>query len=362
MIPNVVQEQLQQQLSPVNQPAAAYLNGSAKSEQAILNVEQHGLPPYDLLYALVDSFFEHVHAWCPILDRRTMLSMVMRFPSIEQSDRVLLHAIVATSLRFSADPRLDEQTRQRYHDDSKQKVLLYGLENSSVGGLQALVILALDYVGMKHGGACLKLLALITRSAIQLGLATETTSTSVNPDYPSISTLRATILPDPENWIEDECRRRLFWMVYVLDRDTTVATAFEFAMDERDIDRRLPCRDDYFALNQAVETRYFGKYGIPTSNTTIQSATLGTFSYHIEVKGMLSRIHKFLKRPVDISALADIEKWQHSYRELNSTLRSWHRSLPDAYSNMARLSEPVDGDAADPVSCGWILLQAAYYT
>ena len=358
--PNTTQQQDGQQSATLAQ--IRYVNGSVKDEQAVAEVELSSLPPPDLVYALVELYFEHIHTWCPILDRPTMLNMVMRFPAIDQNDRILLHAIVATTLRFSRDPRLDEQTRQRYHEDSKQRVLVYGLENSSIGGLQALVILALDYIGSSHGGPGLKLLAAITRSAVQLGLATETTSASINPDYPSISTLRTTILPDPENWIEDESRRRLFWMVYILDRDTTVATAFEFALDESDIDRKLPCHDDYFSTNQAVQTRHFGTYGSRTSNSKGQSEVLGTFSYLVEVKGLLSRIHKFLKRPVDISALSDIEKWQHSYRELDNTLRAWHRSLPDSYANMARVCQPSEVDQTEAVSSGWMLLQAAYFT
>ena len=47
------------------------------------------------------------------------------------------------------------------------------------------------------------------------------------------------VLPEPKSFIEDESRRRLFWMVYLLDRYATVATAFEFALDEKEIDRKL---------------------------------------------------------------------------------------------------------------------------
>ncbi len=86
------------------------------------------------------------------------------------------------------------------------------------------------------------LLALITRSVVQLGLSVETSSTSVAPAYPSIYTLRAMVLPEPKSWIEDESRRRLFWQIYILDRYATVATAFEFCLDETEVDRNLVSR------------------------------------------------------------------------------------------------------------------------
>jgi hypothetical protein len=115
----------------------------------------------------------HQHV-VPILHRRTTLDALFGPSTLDEADRILLHAIVATTMRFSTDSRLNEENRRRFHDTSKQKVLLYGLENSSVKALQALVILALDLVGSSNGPPGWNLLALITRSVVQLGLAVET--------------------------------------------------------------------------------------------------------------------------------------------------------------------------------------------
>jgi len=279
--------------------------------------------------------------------------------SLEEADRILLHAIVATTLRFSNDARLNDQAVERYHSKSKQKVLLYGLDNSSVKALQALVILALDIVGSSNGPPGWNLLALITRSVVQLGLAVETTSHSVSPLYPSIYTLRAMVLPEPRDWIEDESRRRLFWMVYLLDRYATIATAFEFALDDREIDRKLPCRDDLFGRNQPVETRWF-----PSSERADYSINrpenLGSFSYYIEILGILSRVHRFLKKPVDIGALSDVEDWQREYRELDNSLNSWKFNLPPEYGNLSRLFSSNANSKI--VNCMWIMLHITYNT
>ncbi len=153
----------------------------------------HDFPPYDLLYALVDLYFKHINTWCPILHRRSSLESLFGRSALDEADKILLHAIVATTLRFSTDQRLTEDRRRHYHDISKQKVLLYGLENSSVRALQALVILALDLVGSSNGPPGWNLLALITRSVVQLGLAVETTTFSVSPNYQTIYTLRAMV-------------------------------------------------------------------------------------------------------------------------------------------------------------------------
>lgn len=321
--------------------------------------QDQDFPPYDLLYALTDLFFKHINTWCPILHRRSTLDSLFGPNALDEADRILLHAIVATTLRFSTDQRLDEQSRERYHSVSKQRVLLYGLENSSVKALQALVILALDIVGNSNGPPGWNLLALITRSVVQLGLAVETTSTSVAPVYPSIYTLRAMVLPEPRSFIEDESRRRLFWMVYLLDRYATVSTAFEFALDEKEIDRKLPCHDELFTRNQPVETRWF-----PTSERSEYSMNkpenLGSFSYYIEIVGILSQIHRFLKKPVDIGALTDVEQWQQEYRQLDNKLNAWKFSLPSEYGNMARVFST--GGTNKNVNSVWIMLHMMYHT
>ncbi|KAJ5508685.1 hypothetical protein N7527_010828 [Penicillium freii] len=336
------------------------VNIYSNQEQSFANPDLD-LPPYDLLYALVDLYFEHINSWCPILHRRTTLDTFFGPSPLDEADRMVLYAIVATTLRFSSDNRLNDQSRKRYHDSSKQKVVLYGLENSSVKALQALVILALDLVGSSNGPPGWKLLALITRSVVQLGLAMESKSSLINPLYPSIYTLRAVTLSEPDSWIEDESRRRLFWMVYLLDRYSTLATAFNFALDDRDIDRKLPCKDDYFMKNQPVETRWFQRSSDRADYLT-KAENVGSFGLYIEILGILSRIHLFLKRPVDIGALSDVAEWQATYRKLDSELTSWEFNLPAeyAYENSSRLfNGPKNGRA---LHSDWVQLHATYQT
>lgn len=338
------------------------------------------LPPYDLSYALVDLYFKHINTWCPLLQRNPTIEALFGAAMTDETNKILLHAIVATTLRFSTDARLTEEKRQRYHDISKNRVLLYGMENSSVKALQAMVILALDFCGSSNGPPGWNIMALITRSVVQLGLAVETNSFSVSPNYTSIYTLRAMILPEPKDFMEEESRRRLFWVIYLLDRYATIATAFEFALDDREIDRTLPCRDDLWTRNQKVETRLFhtdhtrgginegpgslGANGFEPeaggpSGSNGKPENLGAFSYYIEILGILTKIHNFLKQPVDISSLSDVEQWQMRYRELDQTLTSWKVGLPGEYGNMSKLFQP---NCAKVVNCGWVMLHITYHT
>lgn len=138
----------------------------------------------------------------------------------------------------------------------------------------------------------------------------------------------------------------------------TVATAFEFALDEKEIDRKLPCRDDLFSRNQYVETRWFRSRD--RDHAVDKPENMGSFSYYIEVLGILSKIHRFLKRPIDIGTLSDVEDWQGTYRQLEAELTSWKFSLPNEYGNISRLFNSTGGNKI--VNCGWVMLHATYQT
>ncbi|GAP85745.1 putative fungal specific transcription factor [Rosellinia necatrix] len=330
--------------------------------QSQAQMSDQDLPPYDLLYALADLYFKHINTWCPILHRKTTLDSLFGPSTLDEADRILLHAIVATTLRFSTDSRLTEERRHHYHDVSKQRVLLYGLDNSSVKSLQALVILALDLCGSSNGPPGWNIMALITRSVVQLGLAVESNSLTVSPSYASIYTLRAMVLPEPKDFIEEESRRRLFWMIYLLDRYATVATAFDFGLADKDIDRTLPCRDDLWIKNLKIDTRWFktqDQSPDQPDHEMNRPENLGAFSYYIEILGILSKIHQFLRLPVDIGALNDVEQWQLRYRELDNMLASWKFGLPGEYGNMAKLFQPGCNKTLNAV---WVMLHATYHT
>lgn len=317
------------------------------------------LPPHDLLYTLVDLFFQHINCWFPLLERKTTIDRLFGSAALDEADQVLLHALVTVSLRFCNDARLTTESKQHYYQTSKQRVQLFGLENSSVRSLQALTILALDVNGATNGPPGWNLISLISRSMVQLGLAAETTSTLTASKYPSIATLRAAVLPEPEDFIEDEERRRLFWSAYILDRLSTIATSFEFALDDKDIDRRLPCRDDLFANNRAAETQTFqasqsNAFAKGRGSTDVH----GPFSSLIEIFGILSAIHRFLRRPIDIGSINDIEQWQGTYRRLDGELSAWHFNLPDEFSNLTRLMK--SRQPSSNASVGWITVHAAY--
>lgn len=86
---------------------------------------------------------------------------------------------------------------------------------------------------------------------------------------------------------------------------------------------------------------------------------MGSFSYYVEVVTILSQIHQFLKKPVDIGRISDVERWQTEYRELALVLTNWKDSLPPEYGNTQRLFDSASGNKI--VNCEFFMLHATYY-
>jgi hypothetical protein len=320
------------------------------------------LPPHDMVYALVDLYFKHCNTWCPILDRKTTFAIFFGSTSFEDADRVLLHAIVATTLRFLKDARLSPEMKLHYRAGSKRVVQMYAMENVSIPALRALVIICLDELGTSNGPRGWNMLAVLAQNVRQLDLFDESSVylSAEAEDVPRTGTIRRIAAGRPESWIEDEGRRRLCWMIYLLDRYSTIATAtFDFMLDDKKMNRVLPCSYDLFSKNVPVETRSLNP--TPDQHGAVRYAVnkpenLGSFSYHCEILRILSRVHDFLKAPVDVSSAGDMADWRNMYRVLDGALDNWLQSLPSEYN---RISALCHSDPASRVA-NWFMLHSAY--
>lgn len=321
-------------------------------------------PPHDIVYNIVDLYFKHCNPWCPILDRKTIFGIFFGSTSLNEPDRVLLHAIVATTLRFLKDPRLSPEMRAHYHAVSRQIVQSYAMENVTIAALRALVILSLDELGTSNGPKGWNMLSLLAQNVKQLGLCEESSVyLSVQADnVPHTGSIRRVVTGRPESWIEDEGRRRICWMVYLLDRYATIATTtFDFMLEDRKMHRVLPCSYDLFSRDVPVETRSWvspsQQYGT-TGYAVNKPENLGSFSYHCEILRILSKVHNFLKTPVDITSSADVASWRNTYRSLDGALDGWLRSLPSDYSKISALCHSDPGSRV----ANWFMLHGAYVT
>lgn len=220
---------------------------SPLSYEAPIWTEGASLPRDDIVHDLIRLFFKKVAPWAFILIPRA--DQVWEPPWDE-----VAHAMVVISLRFSKDERL-KPYKQRIYDAARQHVFIQSMDTTSIETMQALALLALDVIGSGKGPEHWSVLSLLTRGAITMDLLRESDSqqsleseaaSDAQPGslrFPSVLS-KTKILQPPVMWQDDEARRRLFWLIFVLDRYTCTATAWDNAIPQADIKRRLPCADE----------------------------------------------------------------------------------------------------------------------
>lgn len=218
-------------------------NASPGAASATSFLDPHLLPPDDIVRDLIALYFTHIAPWAPIIQPQTFAPPW----------NIVVYAIVVVTLRLSPDPRI-ASTKMQYRQAAKSHVLGHAIESTSISSVQALALLALDLIGSEQGPSSWGILALLTRSAVHLGLIQEDEGNGTGR-APAHSLSRTSIIPPPADWREDESRRRLFWLIFCLDRYACVSTGWDFALPDFEIKRRLPCSDELWAQSVSVGER-----------------------------------------------------------------------------------------------------------
>lgn len=348
---------------------------------------ESNLPSNEVLIELVGLYFKHIHPWFPVLHEQQTWDKVLKTGSSETlGSPPLLYAIVATTLRFMPN-KLPATEQTRYHDKATQKLLCLALDTPTLDSFEALVVLLLDIIGFSNGPKGWGVLAMVSTIAVKLGLSRERRvnfwATGMREDEDEvntsagggqgaapkigasvISTSPVSIIPDSVDFISEERRRRLFWGAYILDRFASVASSFMFNIPSQEIFRRLPCSEEIWSrkTSESVSpTRWFSYMGSKKrQQETPQSTDLGAYAYQIELLGILSEIHEFLRRPFDIGSTQEVEQWQLEYRKLDISIAEWKLSLPEQYGTVQKIV--VKLEQSNTVDSLWVMLHSLYHT
>lgn len=244
----------QQQSQPQTQPNMQHRYSFQELEgmkpfDAPIWVEGMSLPRDDIVRDLIELYYQKVAP-------STFIFIKRPDENWDPPWSVVVHGMVVLSLRFTRDERVLEFKEQIY-TAAKRYVFLEAMEQTSVETLQALALVSLDVIGSGKGPENWGCLAMLTRSAVTTDLLRETGSDVIEssttpytgggpgtaPRIPSVLS-KITIIATSGSWKEDEERRRLFWLIFALDRYTCSTTAIDAAIPVQDVRRRLPCADE----------------------------------------------------------------------------------------------------------------------
>ncbi|PGH17460.1 hypothetical protein AJ79_01060 [Helicocarpus griseus UAMH5409] len=337
--------------------------------------DSYYLPSKTVMDAVVDTYFLVIHPWIPMLHQsrfRQRLSDANKKSNLA----VILHAMTAAALPHISDniqemvpSGIDAAIRK-----SRHAVILTAMDNLSVENLQALIIIAFDNMGKGEGTKAFSIIGSLTRTVEYLQLTVESDEHERQPLLKPLTSLPAT-----HNWTEAEERRRVFWVIFLLDRFCSVTTGWNTSLTSDDVHRRLPADGGLWAKEEAVTTPYFGiwdksaakigksiayipaHYPSPEQNhvsgrdthngssprggsgsETVDISTIGAFAYCIEATESLSQVTTFfLQQKVDFQDRQEVSSWLTRFKELDLRLVHWKMFLPQKWKDSNISREPA---------------------
>jgi hypothetical protein len=244
------QQQQQQHYSPLLVPDASFLQHSSYPRN---------LPSPTTLFQLVDVFFTKVPTVSKIIHRhRFMVSLTTLNPSHPAYPHpAVLHAIVAIAARHSGIPEVQHPLFTECADGKYKEVdggfggkhaafARREMEEEFKKGerlfdtLVACVILAnYDYQNALWVSVWLTS-ALCTRLSVPLGVNMSSNQETFIPGT------KPSLLPRTNDSVENEARRRVFWVGFMADRVSSCSSGWAGSLDEADVTMELPCRHEDF--------------------------------------------------------------------------------------------------------------------
>ncbi|KAH7114268.1 hypothetical protein B0J11DRAFT_511008 [Dendryphion nanum] len=339
----------------------------------LLSVTDH-LPSQPLLLKIVDHFCGTFHHWIPYLHKGRLRKRVCDNEHNPFHDLVL-HALVAGTLRhldrnvsFLDDDQIVHQSRV-----SRYIVETFAMRDVSLESLQALIIIVFDYLNSGHPKKAWPLIGSLTRTVDYLQLTLEPSASQVGALMNPLK-----LVPPTDDWTRLEERRRLFWVIFLLDRYCSVSTGWNTSLTAEDVHRRLPADGGYFTREEPVTTPYFGLWNkasarigrslahVPaqyneddpaveqvqgcspgSANGLIDSSKLGAFAYCIEATESMSQVTTFfLQQRINWQDKEHAINWLTRFKELDLRLVQWKLFLPPRWkdSNISSDIEVVDMD------------------
>ena len=145
---------------------------------------------------------------------------------------------------------------------------------------------------------------------------------------------RMLFLTVSKNWSESEERRRVFWIVFLMDRFCSVSTGWQMSLNGTEIKRRLPCEGALWEKEQEVRTPYFGipvsknpssnsppvSEGLGSANSEDQDS-IGGLAYNVEATESLSLVTNFfLHHAFVVEDNQKAQLWLMRFKELDLRL------------------------------------------
>ncbi|PNP57362.1 hypothetical protein THARTR1_02359 [Trichoderma harzianum] len=328
------------EVSSLNSTPADIMTNPLRRSQG-LDCVGSGLPSQEIIDELLELFFDLVYPWAPLFFKPSFTT------NMYASERqILLHGIVIVAFRFWRKPDPPLEAREAFVKASRDFILLKTIDSCTLVSTQALTLLAIDTIGQGQGPRTWNVMSMLVTAAKHLGLSKSPSSSTIETNTPLVRN------EDPDDGldssiIETEERRRLFWVIYSIDRLSSVSHGQPGGTDTRSIRLPYPVNDEDWG--QSVPPEWFQATGAIKQSQGHNNA-LNLWRHYIDLLALLDRSNQLLIQPVNYSLPAHCQEWQSSFRRLDINLATWFENLP------REVREPPPN--FNPM---WILVHATFH-
>lgn len=302
-----------------------------------LNDIETGLPPANVVQELVELFFELIHPWMPMFCKSNFTDNMLA-----PERQVLLHGIVAVTFRFWRKPAPSAKERDQFIKTSREQVLLKTIDACTLVSTQALALLALDSLGQGPGPRTWNVMSMLVAAARHLGLAKSPSPTTPETNTPLVRNEDDDDGAGVSNIAVEE-KRRLFWIIYSLDRFSSASHGQPGGIDAKNIRLPYPASDQDWG--QLLTPEWF--QAMPQAKVTHHHCSAALWHHNIDLLALMDRSNQLLIKPLDLTLPAHCQEWQSIFRRLDITMSTWFENLPREIRQRPATFDPM-----------WVMLHA----
>ncbi|KAB8237033.1 Zn(II)2Cys6 transcription factor [Aspergillus alliaceus] len=215
------------------------LQDQQSHEAFALSDEKYSQVPPDFADELDRIYFQNVHPTMPILHTSRYLSKVSSPISDGGPPRCLRY--IMWSLAAAASEKYPQRTEEFYqsarHYAHEDEMHSYGETVVSIAQCQSWSLIG--YYEIKH--------ALFPRAWLSVGKAIRIAQMLQLHRLDGVGAkMKAAMLQPPKDWTDIEERRRVFWLIFCLDRFLSMGTGWPMTLDESQISTNLPSSEESF--------------------------------------------------------------------------------------------------------------------
>ncbi|KAK2459718.1 hypothetical protein APHAL10511_008252 [Amanita phalloides] len=274
----------------------------------------YSFPPDDLVTSLIDLYFKHVNLFFPLLHRPTFERCVVQ--DLHHTNIVfgaVLLLVCAVGSRHSDDPRVLIDGDHGHHSSGWKWFEQVQIVRRSLLEPPGLYDLQLHCLAVQYLQATSAPHASWTMVGIGIRLAQD------------VGVHRRKKVHTTEWTVDDELRKRAFWVLVCMDRGLSCALGRPCAIQDEDFDADYPLEVDDEYLDHPDPNQRFKQ---PPGRPSLMTA----FNLFIKLNQLLAftlrTIYSINKSKVLLGFVG--EQWeQHIVAELDSALNRWVDCVPD---------------------------------